>query len=59
MFIFPILGKVAVSLLMSLATESFIKSFVLAGLEWAAKQSENEVDDKIVESVRQAWQTQK
>lgn len=55
MFIFPILGKIAVSLLMSLATESFIKAFVIAGLEWAAKQSENDVDDKIVQSVKEAW----
>lgn len=52
---YAILLKIGSSLLFQLLTESFIKQFVAHSLEWAAKQSDNEVDDRLVESVKQAW----
>jgi hypothetical protein len=50
-----ILWSILAKLAFSLLTESFAKAFVVHALEWAAKQSENEVDDKIVADVKRAW----
>lgn len=51
----PVLTKIAVSLLFQLVTESFVKRFVVHSLQWAAKRTDNEVDDKLVQDVKQAW----
>lgn len=53
--ILGILGKIAVSMLMSLMTEAFLKKAVLIGLEKLVKKTENDVDDKLLEAAKDAW----
>jgi hypothetical protein len=52
---FPILMKIGASLLFQLLTESFVKQLVAVSLKWAAEQTHTEVDDKMVEQVKTAW----
>lgn len=49
------LGKVAISLLMSLMTESFIKSMIVHALQSLAKKTASDADDKLVNDIKTAW----
>lgn len=53
--ILGILGKVGMSLLMSLLTEAFIKKAVIACLELLVKRTESDIDDKILKAAKEAW----
>jgi hypothetical protein len=50
-----ILGKVGISLVMSLLTETFIKKALLATLEYLVKKTASDVDDKVLAAAREAW----
>lgn len=45
---------IALKILKSLMTESFVKKLVIYLLEYLAKKTDNEVDDKIVGMVKEA-----
>ena len=49
------LGKVLLSILMSLLTESFIKKLIVHGLEKLASLTETDADNKIVRDIREEW----
>lgn len=51
------LGAVALKMLMSLLTEAFLKKALIAGLEFLAKKTENEVDDQLVKAAKEAWES--
>jgi hypothetical protein len=47
-------GKAIISLLMSLATEAFMKEILIMLAEMAAKSTKTTLDDKLVEKVKEA-----
>lgn len=49
-----ILGKIGISLLTSLLTESLIKNLLIHGLESVAKKTSNQLDDKLINDVKEA-----
>lgn len=49
------LGKIALSLLASLMTETFAKKLTIRLLRLATEQTDNKVDDKLVNDVAEAW----
>lgn len=49
------LGKVLMSLLASLLTETFLKRTILAGVETLSKKTAADFDDKLVAAMREAW----
>ncbi len=52
-----IAGKLAMSLLMSLLTESFLKKALIIGLEKVVKLTASDVDDKLLKAAEEAWGT--
>ena len=52
--IIGILGKVGMSIIMSLLTEAFLKALLVRALEMWAQSTETKVDDKMVEDVKKA-----
>ena len=46
---------ILIKMVMSLASEAFLKKVVLIILDWAVKQTENDVDDKLVAALKEAW----
>lgn len=53
--VLAVLGKIAMSLLMSLMTEAFLKKALLVGLEKLVKRTESDADDKLLEAAKEAW----
>lgn len=49
------LGKVGLSLLMSLLTETFIKKALIAALEQLVKKTQSDLDDKLLAAAKDAW----
>lgn len=49
------LSKIAMSLVMSLLTEAFIKKLVVATLEYLVKKTASDVDDKVLAAVKSEW----
>jgi hypothetical protein len=49
------LGKVLLSLLASLVTETFLKRIILAGVETLSKKTAADFDDKLAAAMREAW----
>jgi hypothetical protein len=49
------LGKVLMSLLASLLTETFLKRTILAGVETLSKKTAADFDDKLAAAMREAW----
>ena len=50
-----VLGKVGMSLVMSLMTEAFIKKLLVAALEYLVKKTESDVDDKVLAAAKESW----
>ena len=50
-----LLAPIFKSLLLKLLTETFLKDVTIQALEEAAKLTDNNVDDELVESVKKAW----
>jgi len=50
---------IVIKMFMSLLSEAFLKKVVLIVLEWAVKQSSNDVDDKLVAALKEAWNGKK
>jgi hypothetical protein len=50
-----VLSKIALSLLMQLVTENFIKQIIVHTLEVLAKKTEAEWDNQLVANVKEAW----
>lgn len=50
-----ILLSILSKLVVSLVTETFVKSIIFQLAHAIAKKTQNDVDDQIVEAVRQAW----
>lgn len=48
------LAKVAISLLAKMITEKFFAKIVIASLQTWSKQTENELDDKVVAAMAEA-----
>lgn len=51
------LGKIGLSMLMSLITESFLKQALILGLEKLVKRTESDLDDKLLKAAEEAWGT--
>jgi hypothetical protein len=49
------LGKVGISLLMSLLTETFIKKALIAALEQLVKKTQSDLDDRLLSAAKEAW----
>jgi hypothetical protein len=49
------LGKVGLSLLMSLLTETFIKKALIAALEQLVKKTQSDLDDRLLAAAKMAW----
>lgn len=50
-----LLAPIFKSLLLKLITEAFLKDLAIQALEEAAKATDNKVDDRLVASVKEAW----
>ncbi len=50
------LGKLGLSLLMSLLTESFLKKMIVHSLRTMATWTETPFDDQVARDVAEAWQ---
>lgn len=53
------LGKIGMSMLLSLLTESFLKHALVIGLEKLVKSTESDADDKLLSAAKQAWNMDK
>lgn len=53
------LGKVAVSMLMSLLTEKFLKAAVVVALEKVVSRTKDDWDNKLLEDAKKAWNEEK
>lgn len=51
----PIFVKLAMNFLRQKATEQFIKTVVVELLEVVVKQTESDLDDRILQSAKSAW----
>lgn len=49
------LGKIAIGMVSSLITESFLKSLVVHGLQKVADKTETDLDNQVLEAARKAW----
>lgn len=54
-----VLGKIGISLLMSLLTETFLKQALILGLEKLVKLTASDLDDKLLQAAEEAWGTKK
>lgn len=54
-----ILGKVAISMLLKFATETFLAKLLIESLKAWAKTTDNELDDKVVEAMAEALGVEK
>lgn len=52
-------GRILMSMVLPLLTEKVIKSLAIIALEKVAKKTENEWDDQLVQTVKQAWSEDK
>ena len=50
-----LLAPILKTLLLQLLTEAFVKDLAIQALEQAAKATDSDVDDALVESVKKAW----
>lgn len=57
--VISVLKEILKAVLVSLLTEEFIKEIIVHGLEWAAKKTDNNVDDEMVASVKKALEKPK
>lgn len=53
------LGTVALHMLTSLVTETFLKKAVIAILEKVVARTANTTDDQILQAAKEAWNTEK
>lgn len=49
------LGKVMLSMVTALFTETFLKKAIVYGLEKIAKKSQTDLDDKLLQAAKEAW----
>lgn len=50
-------GRLLMSMVLPLLTEKVMKSLAIIALEKVAKHTENEWDDQLVQTVKDAWNT--
>lgn len=49
------MGKVLLSMMTSLVTESFMKKAIILGLEKLARRSSSDLDDRLLAAAKEAW----
>lgn len=49
------LGKIGLSMLMSLLTEGVLKKAIVVALEHLSKRTATDEDDKLVQIIKDAW----
>lgn len=52
-----LLVEIGASLATSLLTEAFVKKAILIGLEKVAKKTESDIDDRLLQVVKDSWGT--
>jgi hypothetical protein len=53
--VLAIVGKILLSLVTSLLTETFIKKAVVLTLEKLAARTQTDADDKLLKAAKEAW----
>lgn len=50
-----VLGKVAISMVSSLITESFLKALIVHGMERVVDKTSNTLDNQVLDAAKKAW----
>lgn len=53
-----VLGHALLGMLASLVTESFLKKAVILALEKVVKKTDSDIDDKLLQAAKEAWDKQ-
>lgn len=57
--IFATLGKTLLGLLTALLTEQFLKKTIIAVLEKVVNRTQSDLDNRILEAAKEAWEDKK
>lgn len=53
-----LLGSLVMELLLALITKSFLKKVLITVLEKLVKQTESDIDDKVLAAAKEAWEAE-